>query len=248
MPEMRRGYWAVVPAAVRYDERLTERAKLIYAEISALAEADGYCWATDKYFADLYGVNARTVSRALHDLKDAGYIQVDMSSNNKGVERHIFCGVFNVSSVSSRGIDKNVGTDKNVDTGIDKNVRTPRPTQFNTNNKSKNNNPLPPELMTMVTELAGENEDLIRGLLAMAELRQSKHRPYTTGRQLTLLFGKLRKLSGGDEAVMCRMLDKAVEHGWDSVYALKTDDLPAPAGRVVEAQDVIDWAPGMKLE
>ena len=32
------GYWAVLPARVRYDEELRPNAKLIYAEITALAQ------------------------------------------------------------------------------------------------------------------------------------------------------------------------------------------------------------------
>ncbi len=47
--ERRPGYWAVLPATVRYDKTLRPNAKLLYAEITALADARGYCWATNSY-------------------------------------------------------------------------------------------------------------------------------------------------------------------------------------------------------
>lgn len=39
--ERRPGYWAVLPAKVRYDKTLRPNAKLLYAEITALADARG---------------------------------------------------------------------------------------------------------------------------------------------------------------------------------------------------------------
>ena len=39
--ERRPGYWAVLPATVRYDKTLRPNAKLLYAEITALADANG---------------------------------------------------------------------------------------------------------------------------------------------------------------------------------------------------------------
>lgn len=54
--ERRPGYWAVLPAKVRYDKTLRPNAKLLYAEITALADARGYCWATNGYLAELFEI------------------------------------------------------------------------------------------------------------------------------------------------------------------------------------------------
>lgn len=63
MPEVRRSYWAQLPSEVRYSVELSSTAKLLYAELSALIGEDGYCWATNTYFAGVLGVSERTISR-----------------------------------------------------------------------------------------------------------------------------------------------------------------------------------------
>ena len=108
-------YWAVLPAPVRYATDIGSGEKLLFAELSALAESYGYCWANNDYFARLYGKDERTVIRWLNRLEEHGYIRIENMGTTK---RRIFCGV----NPLNRGTDKNVtGTDKNV-TGTDKNV------------------------------------------------------------------------------------------------------------------------------
>ena len=65
---MKRGYYAILPANVRYDKKLTPNAKLLYAEITALCNKEGYCWATNEYFADLYSMSKSSISRNISSL------------------------------------------------------------------------------------------------------------------------------------------------------------------------------------
>jgi len=49
---------------------------LLYGEISALCNKEGYCWAGNNYFAELYQANEKTIRNWISSLKDAGYISV----------------------------------------------------------------------------------------------------------------------------------------------------------------------------
>ena len=85
-------YWAVLPAGIRYDPEITAGAKLLYAEITSLADARGYCWATNGYFQKLYGISEPTVQRYLRALKAAGYIRIQDGNGGSAVRR-IYAGV-----------------------------------------------------------------------------------------------------------------------------------------------------------
>lgn len=43
-------YYAVLPACVRYDDRLKPAEKLLFAELTSLSQAEGYSWASNGYF------------------------------------------------------------------------------------------------------------------------------------------------------------------------------------------------------
>jgi len=73
-------YYAIIPANVRYAD-LKPNAKLLYGEITALSNKHGFCFASNKYFADLYKVNKNTISSWISDLKNYGFITVKIERN-----------------------------------------------------------------------------------------------------------------------------------------------------------------------
>lgn len=72
----KKSYYAIIPANVRYDSDLIPSAKLLYGEITALCNEQGFCWASNKYFADLYETNERTIRRWLESLAEKKHISV----------------------------------------------------------------------------------------------------------------------------------------------------------------------------
>lgn len=67
-------YYSITPAVVRYDKSLPMGARFMYGEITALTKKDGYCWAGDAYFAELYEVKKATIQNWLRALEQKGYI------------------------------------------------------------------------------------------------------------------------------------------------------------------------------
>lgn len=78
---MKKSYYAIIPADVRY-AKISANAKLLYGEITALANEKGYCWASNQYFADLYEVDSRTISRWVNELKKNNFITYSIKDKN----------------------------------------------------------------------------------------------------------------------------------------------------------------------
>ena len=76
---MKPNYYAILTSEVRYNENLTPNAKLLYAEITALINMNGECFASNKYFADLYGKSKTTISKWVSELVKEGYVEVKLT-------------------------------------------------------------------------------------------------------------------------------------------------------------------------
>lgn len=86
---MKPSYYAIIPANVRYSN-LKPNTKLLYGEITALASKEGYCFASNRYFAELYDVTKNTISSWISDLHKAGFIKVQIiKEGNQVIERRI---------------------------------------------------------------------------------------------------------------------------------------------------------------
>ena len=134
----RPGYWAVLPAAVRYDPELSSSAKLLYAEISALTGETGYCFATNAYFERLYGITERTVIRLIRELASRGFLRIEDASGGK-TQRRLYAGINPLAGTP----DKNVSTPlTKMSVPPDKNVT---PIKNNKSNKKENNPPKAPQ-------------------------------------------------------------------------------------------------------
>lgn len=90
--EKQPSYYAIIPATIRYDERLKYAERLFYGEITALIGKEGYCFASNNYFAELYGVIPGTISRWISHLSRLEYIKVELIKNDKKeiIERRIY--------------------------------------------------------------------------------------------------------------------------------------------------------------
>ena len=125
--ELKKSYFAIIPANVRYDEELPPNAKLLYGEITSLCNEKGYCWATNQYFADLYKVSKITVSRWISALNKKGYISVETlykEGTKEIIGRHLYIVNTPINENVNRYIQKDLeDVHKNVNTPINENVK-----------------------------------------------------------------------------------------------------------------------------
>ena len=118
---MKPNYYAILTSEVRYNENLTPNAKLLYAEITALINMNGECFASNKYFADLYGKSKTTISKWVSELVKEGFVEVKLTYKEGSKE------------INNRYIRILKG-------GIVKNLNTPILKKLKDNNTIVNNN------------------------------------------------------------------------------------------------------------
>ncbi|EGO7771698.1 helix-turn-helix domain-containing protein [Enterococcus faecalis] len=138
-----RGFYAIIPAIVRYDNQLNGNAKLLYGELTALANERGYCWATNQYFARLYNVSKRTIISWMKQLEKRKYIKIQVfyKPDSKIVDRrHIYILPFPTDTEFYTPSEENFITyGKNHHEGGEENFTTPGEENFTENNTLINN-------------------------------------------------------------------------------------------------------------
>ena len=77
------GYFAVIPATVLFNNELKPNEKLLYALITALSNKEGYCYASNKYLGEKLGVDHKTVSRWIANLRRYNYLVIDIIRNEQ---------------------------------------------------------------------------------------------------------------------------------------------------------------------
>jgi hypothetical protein len=98
------GFFATIPTEILFDQRLTHMACRIYGAIATLTLSTGFCWASNSYFARRFECAPETVSRAVKQLIDGGYIRAEIDTDAGNIRR-----IYLLISVS-RGIDADVKT------------------------------------------------------------------------------------------------------------------------------------------
>lgn len=118
------GYTAVLPPMVRYDETLSDKAKLIFCEIMAMTDTRGYCWATNRYLAELMRVHKNSVPRLVKELADRGYVRTEIIEGGSGTnkERRIFVNDLALSTRHPINATVNTPLNTEVNTPINASV------------------------------------------------------------------------------------------------------------------------------
>lgn len=120
-------YFSILPANIRYDKELKPNEKLLYSEITALSNKDGYCYASNKYFANLYNVSIQSISSWINNLIIKGYIESELiyEENSKEIKCRKLTTVLKKSLIPikenfNRGMKENF-QDNNINNNINNN-------------------------------------------------------------------------------------------------------------------------------
>lgn len=84
--------YSVIPSYIMYDNTITPGSRLLYGTITNLSNWKGYCFATNRYLADLFGITTRTIGRYLSELEKRGYVETELirKANKEVEERRIW--------------------------------------------------------------------------------------------------------------------------------------------------------------
>lgn len=227
---LHRGYYAIIPATIRYDKNITPNAKLLYAEITALCNEKGYCWASNAYFAELYGVSKTSISNWISSLQKNGYISVDIiyKENSKEIQNR-YIRILNDPM-------------KEILTGYERNLQYPMKENFTDNNKIINNkkeyiskdNTTPKskpiiETTTKKTKKAKDivtmrgminaftqNEDIREKLLEYFNIRVKKG---LQPNQWQIILDDLRNFAGDNASIALDKINNAIAGGYMQIIA-----------------------------
>lgn len=133
-------YYSIIPANVRYDKELKANEKLLFSEITALANKQGYCHAWNSYFADLYGVSKTTISNWINHLKEHGYLKIVTIKDGKEIkERKLYPNDTPLEENDNTPIKEKFNTpSKNDGEGIKEKLKSPIKENFKENITSIN--------------------------------------------------------------------------------------------------------------
>lgn len=241
MDEARPGYYAIIPADVRYDDQIPANAKLLYGEISALIGAEGFCFASNSYFMKLYGFSDPTISRLISQLEKAGYIRREMEKDSKGqVKRRKLYLSVSVPEIQPPIKNDTTLPSKIIGGGIKNDGETNKSITVKEKDKKEKPKPLTDEeLRPLVVSginglaqpswSAAVKNDLYKWVMALYDPERVVKKAHPVRSKLSV-DGTFRKLSqyGNNPQAMIAALCTAIEGGWQGVQVPNSGTKAAP--------------------
>tara|TARA_R100001480_G_scaffold89833_6_gene96626 strand:- start:947 stop:1849 length:903 start_codon:yes stop_codon:yes gene_type:complete len=189
--ENKKNYYAVIPAPVRYSKKLKANEKLMYGEITALTNDKGFCFASNEYFAMLYGVSKTSVSKWISNLENNKFIRIKMiylQGTKQIKERRIYINPLLKKS--------SIPIEEKLNTPIEEKLKDNILTNINniyTNYTNNNNN-------TTKSKKRQYSEKTTKAFLYFAELFPLKYRPKSEIQKNKWLdcLDKIQRLDGYD--------------------------------------------------
>lgn len=181
--------------------------------ISSLCAEKGYCWATNKYFSELFNETEISISRKIKKLESKGYLTIEYKKRGcEIIERNL-----RLTKLLIDDKQKNQST-------INKNVKE---NNIITNNTSINNN-----IKEIIKEKYYENDKLNSIFLEFLQIRK-KMKAVNSEIAITKL---LNILSEYDDGTKYKMIEQSIINSWKGIFPLKQN---AKKGKTSEAMEVL---------
>ena len=215
-------YFGILPANVRYDKKLKPMEKILYTEITALANSKGYCYATNSYFANLYDVHKNTAGTWINNLEKLGYIKskIIYETGTKNVkERQLF-----IVTPINKKIDTYQQKDcdpinEKIDTPINEKIEdnNTRYNNINEYNKKEINKEKKEKTERHFTSIY-QSEEFKETFNEFIDMRKSIKKP-ATNKAIEMIIIKLEKVNNEEQAI--KMLERSIINNWQDVYEIK---------------------------
>lgn len=226
MEEQKKSYYAIIPANVRYDKDLAPNAKLLYGEITALCNEKRYCWASNQYFAELYGVSVLSIKRWVNSLVAKGYVYRTLTykPNSKEVDKRILSidsGIKIDTTSVQECYDPSIKKDASSSIKNDTDNNTSINNTFNNTNIYKEKNIKKESVNSVIAEYT-ENKELQDALHGFVEMRNKARKPLTV-RAMKLSLNKLNELAL-DDVTKIAIVNQSIVHSWSTFYKLQNNN------------------------
>ena len=226
MEEQQKSYYAIIPANVRYDKDLAPNAKLLYGEITALCNEKGYCWASNQYFAELYGVSVLSVKRWVNSLVNKGYVYRTLTykPNSKEVDKRILSidsGIKIDTTSVQKCYDPSIKNDTSSSIKNDTDNNTSINNTFNNTDIYKEKNIKKESVNSVISEYT-ENKELQDALHGFVEMRTKARKPLTV-RAMKLSLNVLDNLAV-DDVTKIAIVNQSIVHTWSTFYKLQNNN------------------------
>ena len=180
--------------------------KILYTEITALANSKGYCYATNSYFANLYDVHKNTAGTWINKLEKLGYIKskIIYETGTKNVkERRLYI----ITSINEK-----------IDTPINKKIEDNNTRYNNTryNNKKINKKEINKEKVEI--ESVYKSKEFKKTFYNFVDMRY-EIKKIPTKIAIKMIIKKLEKV--GNEELAIQMLERSIINSWQDVYEIQ---------------------------
>ena len=224
-------FYAIIPANVRYDKDLPANAKLHYGEITALCNKKGYCWSSNEYFANLYGVSKVSISNWVNLLVRKGYItsEIEYKDGTKEFYKRYLKIVYEPIK-------------ENFNTPIKENFNTPIKENFKENNTVFNNTIMnntsdnketinskekklteAQEIQKIIDDNFKYNNELYETYNEFNKMRNKSKKASNTLYANKQIINKLNKMTNDDNEKI-EIINQSIINGWIGIFPLKKNN------------------------